>query len=200
MTLNVTKNGEKKQSMMDRLTDWQTDRAGHRVACTRLKMSRFKNDTSNLSFWAAAPKGTKSCRTQRDFCSSFCHSVRSSPQALSGLESALLGLKSALLDMKSALLGLKSALLSENLPSQMRNLPSQALRGWISGLRGQISCLRGPEGVDEWKDGRTNKSPPVGPLPCFLSNSLSCKAGQRVSLTKYCPWVTWYFPLDRMEV
>ena len=41
------------------------------------------------------PKGTKSCRTQGDFCSSVRPFV-SPPQALSGLESALSGLKYAL--------------------------------------------------------------------------------------------------------
>merc|ERR1711911_219533 len=64
---------------------------------------------SHSTFWAAAPKGTKSCRTQGDFCSSFRHSVRSSPQALSGLKSALSGLKSTLSGLKSALSGLESA-------------------------------------------------------------------------------------------
>ena len=33
----------------------------------------------SIAFWAAAPKGTKSCRTQGDFRSSFCSFVRSSP-------------------------------------------------------------------------------------------------------------------------
>ena len=62
-------------------------------------------------FWAAAPKGTKSCRTQGDFRSSFRPSVHPSvrsPQALSGLKSALSGLKFTLSDLKSALSGLES--------------------------------------------------------------------------------------------
>ena len=46
-------------------------------------------------FWAAARKGTKSCRTQGDFLSSVILSVHpSAPQALSGLKSALSGLES----------------------------------------------------------------------------------------------------------
>ena len=56
---------------------------------------------------AAAPKGTKSCKTQGDFYLSVCLSV-CPPQALSGLKSALSGLKSALLGLKSALSGLDS--------------------------------------------------------------------------------------------
>ena len=62
------------------------------------------------SFWAAAPRGTKSCRTQGNFFSSICLfvriSIRLSPQALS--EFALLAQKSALSGLKSALSGLKS--------------------------------------------------------------------------------------------
>ena len=65
-------------------------------------------------FWAAAPKGTKPCRTQGDFCSSIYLSVRPfvrlPPQALSGLKSALSGLKSTLSGLKSALSSLESAL------------------------------------------------------------------------------------------
>ena len=37
------------------------------------------------NFWAAAPKGSKSCRTQGDF--------RSSPQALTGLKSDVIDLR-----------------------------------------------------------------------------------------------------------
>ena len=58
--------------------------------------------------WAAALKGTKSCRTQEGFCSL----VSSLKSALSGLESALPDLESALPDLQSALSGLKSALSS----------------------------------------------------------------------------------------
>ena len=89
----------------------------------------------SIGIWAAAPKGTKSCRSQGDFCSSVCPFV-SPPQALSGLKSALSGLKSALLGLKSALSGLnfafsglKPVLSGLNLPS-----PIQGLRGQISGL------------------------------------------------------------------
>ena len=38
----------------------------------------FKDAKYIAGFWAAAPKGTKSCRTQGDFRSSVCPSVRSS--------------------------------------------------------------------------------------------------------------------------
>ena len=66
---------------------------------------------SLLSFWAAAPKGTKFCRTQGTFVRlSVRLFILSSPQALSGLKSALSGLKSALSGLKSALSGLESAL------------------------------------------------------------------------------------------
>ena len=65
-----------------------------------------------LSLWAAAPKGTKSCRTQGTFVRlSIRPLVRPSvcppPQALSGLKFALSGLKSALSGLKSTLLGLR---------------------------------------------------------------------------------------------
>ena len=76
----------------------------------RCKEMRFLSVTC---FWAAAPKGTMSCRTQGDFRSSVRAFVRSfvrPPQALSGLKSALSGLKSTLSGLKSALSGLKSAL------------------------------------------------------------------------------------------
>ena len=87
------------------------------------------------------------------------------------------------------------------------------LRGQIQGLRGQISGLRGPGGADGWTDGRTDGRtnartkvplcstglrPLRGRCPASShSNSQSCKAGQRVSLTTYCPWATcslWSFP------
>ena len=58
---------------------------------------------------AAAPKGTKSCRTQGTFVCSFVRpSVHPPPQVLSGLKSALSGLKSALPGLKSSLSGLAS--------------------------------------------------------------------------------------------
>ena len=57
-----------------------------------------------FDFWAAAPKGIKSSRTQgTSVRSSVCLIVRSSPQALSSLKSTLSGLKSTLSGMKSAL-------------------------------------------------------------------------------------------------
>merc|ERR1711911_250311 len=127
---------------------------------------------SHSTFWAAAPKGTKSCRTQGDFCSSFRHSVRSSPQALSGLKFALSGLKSALSDQICPLR-------PEICPLRPEISQIQGLKGQISGLRGQISGLREPGGTDGRNDGRTNKSPPVfyrtsspsGPLPKKWSES-----------------------------
>ena len=70
------------------------------------------------AFWAAAPKGPKSCRTQGDFRLSVCSSMRP-PKALSSL-------KSALSELKSTLSGLKSALSGLNLLSQVLNLPSLA--------------------------------------------------------------------------
>ena len=100
------------------------------------------------AFWAAAPKGTKSCRTQGDFCWSVCPFVCWSvclfilPPALSGLKSALSGLKSALSGLESALLDLKSALFG------LCNLPFQ-----IQGPGGQISGMRGTGG-----DGLTNET------------------------------------------
>ena len=71
------------------------------------------------------------------------------------------------------------------------------LRGQIQGLRGQISGLRGPGGRT---DGQTNESPlcstglrPLrGRCPASRSNFQPCKAGQRVSLTTYCPWATCF--------
>ena len=85
-------------------------------------------------------------------------------------------------------------------PSRALNLPSQiqGLRGQISGLRGQILGLRGPRGMDGWMDEWTKESPlcftGLCPLPSRCSASHSnlqpCKAGQRVSLTTYCPWAT----------
>ena len=56
-----------------------------------------------------------------------------------------------------------------------------------------------PQIMDGWEDGRMNESPNVfyrtvsfsRPLPCFPhSDTKSNKAGQRVSLTTYCPWAT----------
>ena len=83
-------------------------------------------------FWAAAPKGTKSCRTQGDF-HLFRLFICPSPQALPGQTSALSGLYSILSGLKSALSGLESALsglkfvLSGLKPAcQALNLSSQA--------------------------------------------------------------------------
>ena len=62
-----------------------------------------------MSVRVAAPKGTKSCRTQGT-CLFVQLFVRPSapPQAISGLKSALSGLKSALSGLKSTLSGLES--------------------------------------------------------------------------------------------
>merc|ERR1711911_316231 len=70
------------------------------------------------------------------------------------------------------------------------------LRGQILGLRGQISGQRGPGGGGR-TDGRT-KVPLCstglrllwGRCPASHSDLQPCKAGQRVSLTTYCPWAT----------
>ena len=118
-----------------------------------------------IVFWAAAPKGTKSCRILGTyvylsvclficlFVCSFVHLfirlficlfVRSfvCPQALSGLKSALSGLKSALSGLKSALSGLKFAL--------------SGLKPVLSGPK--LADFR-PErpGGDRWMNKRTNK-------------------------------------------
>ena len=50
----------------------------------------FPEGVKKCSFWAAAPKGMMSCRTQRDFRTFIRFSV-CPPQALSDLKSALLG-------------------------------------------------------------------------------------------------------------
>ena len=55
-------------------------------------------------------------------------------------------------------------------------------------------------------DGMMNETPPMfyrtlsplGPLPCLLSLR-SCKRGQRVSLTTYCPWATCFTRASCME-
>ena len=89
-------------------TQWSLESAlsGMKPALLDLKsaLSSLKSALSGLksSFWAASPKGMKSCRTQGDFRSF----VR--PSALSGLKSALSGLKSTLSGLKSALSGLES--------------------------------------------------------------------------------------------
>ena len=95
-------------------------------------------------FWAAAPKGTKSCRTQGDFRSSVCAYIRSfvrPPQALSGLKSALSGLKFTLSDLKYAFSGLESAL--SGLKSALSGIES-ALSGLNFALSGLKSALSGP--------------------------------------------------------
>ena len=61
---------------------------------------------SVFGFWAAIPKGTKSCGTQGDFHSFVRSSTRPYPH-LNPLQSALSGLKSVLSGLKSTLLGLK---------------------------------------------------------------------------------------------
>ena len=149
---------------------------------------------------AAAPKGTMSCRTQGDFCLfvRVCvrACVRACPQALSGLKSALSGFKSVLSGLKSAF---------------------QRLKSTLSGLKSERADLRpervnfSPERADfrperAW-GGRTNgrtivplcstgHRPLRGRCPATLhSNSQSLKAGQRVSLTTYCPWATGFLSL-----
>ena len=84
----------------------------------------------SLPFWAAAPKGAKSCRTQG---TSVCLSVRvvPPPQALTGLKSALSGLKFVLSGLKPVLSGLKSA--HSGLKSVLSG-PKSALSGLKSAL------------------------------------------------------------------
>ena len=113
------------------------------------------------SFWAAAPKGTKSCRTQVDFHSSVSSIVRPPPFIrLSGLKSCLSGLKSSLSSLKSKFSGSASQPLLE------------------AGKNKFPLCSTGHRPLR----GRCPASP--------HSNSQSLKAGQRVSLTTYCPWAT----------
>ena len=79
-----------------------------RLHCKLLSLILFHGV---FGFWAAAPKGTMSCRTQGDFRSSVRPFVRSfvrPPQALSGLKSALSGLKFTLSDLKYYLGQIKS--------------------------------------------------------------------------------------------
>ena len=86
-----------------------------------------------ITFWAAAPKGMKSCRTQ-DFYQSiplFVCPSNSPPQALSGLKSVLSCLKYALLVLKSALSALKSA------PSGLKSALS-GLKSALSGLESEF--------------------------------------------------------------
>ena len=57
------------------------------------------------------------------------------------------------------------------------------------------------EQTDKWTNHRTNESPlcstglcPLqGRCPASHSDLQPCKAGQRVSLTTYCPWATCFF-------
>ena len=140
-------------------------------------------------FWAAAPKGTKSCRTHGDFRSSIHLFVRSSvgpPQALSGLKSALSGLKSALSGLKSALSGLESARVDVR-PERTGFRPEKAdFRPERAGSRPEKADFR-PERAyfrpeRAWggqTNGRTNErtspvfyrtSTPSGPLPKKLKN------------------------------
>ena len=150
-----------------------------------------------FAFWAAVPKGTKSCRTQRDFFLPVCSFVSPPrPSQVWNLPSQAWNLPSQAWNLPSRSLNLPSQAL--NLPSQARNLPSQAWslesakawEGWFQACKGRFQPERAdfrPERVlgDWWTDGRTNgwtdgwanKSPPVfygtlsplGPLPCFLS-------------------------------
>ena len=84
-----------------------------------------------LPFWAAAPKGTMSCRTQGDFRSFVRSSVRPAPRGLSGLKSGLSGLKSSLLGLKFGLSGLLSGL--SGIKSGLSSLKSG-----LSGLKSNI--------------------------------------------------------------
>ena len=74
-----------------------------------------------------------------------------------------------------------------------------SLRGQISGLRGSWGTDgRTDEQMDGRMDGRTKVllcsmglCPLWGRCPASSHFNLQpCKAGQRVSLTKYCPWAT----------
>ena len=140
---------------------------------------------------------------------SFVHSfVRSSvpSQALSGLKSALSGLKSAFSGLKSAFSGLESAL--SGLKLALSGLESERadFRPKKAGFRPERADFR-PERA--WGGGRkneqTNKSPMCSTGPCPLqgrcpashSDLQPWKAGQRVSLTMYCPWATCYFMKKR---
>ena len=106
-------------------------------------------------FWAAAPKGTKSFRTQGDFslsvCPFVCPSVCQSPHALSGLKIALSGLKSTFSGLKSALSGLES---------------------------GQILGLGGTDG---WKDGENDEQK----SPCVLKDFIPFAAAALLPLTPF---------------
>ena len=157
---------------------------------------------------AAAPKGTKSCKTQGDFYLSVCLSV-CPPQALSGLKSALSGLKSALSGLKSALSGLDSEgadfrperanFRPERADSRPERTDFRPERADFRPERADFRPERAWGGTDRQTDGqmdrRTNKSslcstglcPLWGRCPASHSNSQPCKAGQWVSLTTYCP-------------
>ena len=152
-----------------------------------------------MIFWAAAPKGMKSCRTQGTFVRLFvCSSIRSSfsglKSALSGLRSAFSGLIFALSGQKPVLSGLKSTLsflesaLSDSRQERADFRPKRAdfrpertdfrpERAWgVQSTDGQTDRR-----MNEWK----NESPvfyrtssPLGPLPClsFRFTSMQSRA------------------------
>ena len=68
--------------------------------------------TKFMSFWTAAPKEMKSCRTQGDVCSFVRPFIRPPHSGFSGFKSGLSGLKSGLSDLKSGLSDLKFGLSS----------------------------------------------------------------------------------------
>ena len=140
-------------------------------------------------FWAAAPKGTKSCRTQRTLvCPSVQSSVCSSPPGpfrpeICPLRSLICPLRPEIcpfrtetcpLRPKSVLQGLKSALLDSRpeiadfRPERADFLPERAdfrpERAWGGGTNEQ---------TNRWTDRRTNKSP-VFYRTLSLSEPLLC--------------------------
>ena len=157
----------------------------------RIKRERFIQ-LSSTPFWAAAQKGMKSCRTQRNFCLLVCLSICLSPPGPLRPEISPFRPEICLLRPEICLLKPKIC------PLRPEICP---LGPWICPIRPEICSLRpqtcplrvrtesvdfrperawesltGPGGMDLRMEERTNKSPPVfyrtlsplGPLPYFL--------------------------------
>ena len=156
-----------------------------------------------MRFWAVALKGTKSCRTQGDFCLSVCSFVRllvpPGPlrPAICPLRPEIFPLRPEVCLLRPSFCPLRpggtnrrtDGMTNESPPVFYRTsspsgpLPkNQGLRGQILGLRGQISGLRGPGGgTDVRMNGRTDEQK----SPCILQDFVPFGAAALLPLTPF---------------
>ena len=156
-------------------TDWFTF-FGQRLPRGRCPVEHRRTFVCLFLCWAAAPKGTMSCRTQGDFRSFVRACVRTCVPPLETQISAS-RLKSQPQGSNPSLEGSNPNLKSSN-PGLEAQIPASIMHGRMNKRTKVPLCSTGHRPL-------RGRCPATDHL-----QTPTYKAGQRVSLTTYCPWAT----------